>query len=131
MGSYGIGISRLLACLAERFRDERGLMLPPQVAPYAVHLVGLGKSADAKSSAESAYAKLTSAGIEVLFDDRDASPGVKFADADLMGMPVRVTVSERSIQSGGAELRLRATGETRIVPLEALVQELPNLRESA
>ena len=131
MGSYGIGISRLLACLAERFRDERGLMLPPQVAPYAVHLVGLGKSAEAKSHAETAYAKLSAAGIEVLFDDRDASPGVKFADADLMGMPVRVTVSERSIQSGGAELRLRATGETRIVPLDALVNELPNLRESA
>jgi prolyl-tRNA synthetase len=131
MGSYGIGISRLLACLAERFRDERGLMLPPQVAPYAVHLVGLGKSAEAKAHADTAYAKLTAAGIEVLFDDREASPGVKFADADLMGMPVRVTVSERSIQSGGAELRLRATGETRIVPLDALVNELPNLRESA
>lgn len=128
MGSYGIGVSRVLACLAEHFRDERGLCLPPAVAPYAVHLVSLAKTPATRAAADTAYAKLREAGIEVLYDDRDVSPGVKFADADLIGIPLRATVSERSLQAGGAELKVRANGDTRTVALDRLIEEVASFR---
>jgi prolyl-tRNA synthetase len=119
MGSYGIGVGRLLACVAEAHHDERGLKLPVTVAPYEVHLVRLGREErDVESQADELYRALQAAGLEVLYDDREASPGVKFADADLIGLPLRVTVSPRSLAAGGIELKRRDQEQTRIVPHE-------------
>ena len=119
MGSYGIGVGRLLACIAEEYHDEHGLTWPVTVAPYQVHLVLLrGKgSPEAEQVAERLYADLGAAGIEVLYDDREESPGVKFNDADLIGLPLRITVSERALGQGGIESKLRNQAAKTIVPL--------------
>jgi len=125
MGSYGIGVGRLLACIAEEHHDERGLRLPVSVAPYAVHLTVLrGSDSPAGEAAERVYASLEAAGIGVLFDDRGERPGVQFADADLIGLPLRLTVSERSLGAGGVELKRRDGDESRIVAEETLVPEV-------
>ena len=111
MGSYGIGVGRLLACLAEEHHDENGLCWPSSVAPYPAHLVLLpGKSGQPESVAADLYTSLVSAGLEPLFDDRQESPGVKFMDADLIGLPLRLTVGERSLKNGGVELKIRKSG---------------------
>jgi prolyl-tRNA synthetase len=124
MGSYGIGVGRLLACVAEEHNDERGLVLPVTIAPYQVHLVSLaGQSAQAADAAERLYTGLQVAGIEVLYDDREESPGVKFADADLIGLPLRITVGERSLGKGGAEFKRRSATELRIVPVDEVAAE--------
>lgn len=118
MGSYGIGLGRLLACVAEAHHDEHGLMWPISVAPYQVHLVAIpAKRADSPviAMAEELYQQLQRAGIEVLFDDRPESPGVKFNDADLIGLPVRLTLGERSLAAGGVELKLRRGSERQVV----------------
>jgi prolyl-tRNA synthetase len=119
MGSYGIGLGRLLACVAEEHHDEHGLAWPVTLAPYQVHLVLLRGKGDSKSeeSAGKLYADLLADGFEVLFDDRDESPGVKFNDADLIGLPLRITVSERALGQGGVELKLRSQSDKTIVPL--------------
>lgn len=126
MGSYGIGLGRLLACIAEEHHDEHGLVWPVTVAPYQVHLVLLrGKQTpQAEEIAANLYADLQAAGIEVLYDDRDESPGIKFNDADLIGCPVRVTVSERALGQGGAEMKLRRAADKVVVPLEETVVRL-------
>ena len=123
MGSYGIGVGRLLACIAEEHHDEHGLIWPVTVAPFQVHLVLLrGKGTpQAEEVATKLYADLQKAGIEVLYDDRDESPGVKFNDADLIGLPVRLTVSERALTQGGVEMKLRSKPDKVIVPLDAAV----------
>jgi len=118
MGSYGIGVGRLLACIAEEHHDEHGLIWPVTVAPYHVHLVNLSRTPDV---AERLYADLREAGVEVLFDDRDESPGVKFTDADLIGLPLRVTVGDRSLKKGGVELKRRDRKESTLVPTDELV----------
>jgi len=123
MGSYGIGVGRLLACVAEEHHDERGLVWPVSVAPYPVHIVALaGKngSAEVEAAVQTLESTLTAAGLEPLVDDRGESAGVKFNDADLIGLPLRITVSERALRQGGVELRLRAGGEAWIVPLEGV-----------
>ncbi len=131
MGSYGIGLGRLLSCVAEQHHDERGLTLPISVAPYEVALVSVGQDEPVTRLAEATYRDLLESGIEVLFDDRDVSPGVKFADADLRGIPLRVTISPRSLKADGAEFK-RRTGEPRPVAegaiLEEVVTELEALR---
>ncbi len=126
MGSYGIGVGRLLACVAEEHRDEHGLIWPVTVAPYQVHLVLLrGKGTpQAEEIAEKLSADLEAAGIEVLYDDRDESPGVKFNDADLIGLPVRLTVSERALSQGGVEMKLRNKSEKVVVPLDETIVRL-------
>ena len=121
MGSYGIGVGRLLACVAEEFHDDNGLNLPIVVAPYQVHLVGL-KGAD--NEAEQLYSDLLKAGFEVLFDDRDERPGVKFNDADLMGVPIRLTVSKRSLENGGIEYKLRREDDREIVAMDDLMARI-------
>lgn len=123
MGSYGIGVGRLFACIAEEHHDERGLTLPLAVAPFAVALISVGQEEAVGQLAEASYQQLCDAGIEVLFDDRVASPGVKFADADLRGMPLRITVSPRSLQAGGAEFK-RRLGEARIVARKSILEEV-------
>ena len=132
MGSYGIGVGRALACLCEEHYDEAGLKLPISVAPYHVTLILIKDSDEIEATAEKMYADLQDAGVEVLYDDRHkkvAGPGVKFKDSDLRGMPIRVTLSRRSIESGGVELKLRSGGEVRIVPIESVVAEVQ--KESA
>ena len=121
MGSYGIGVGRMLACVAEAHRDEHGLALPISVAPYQVQLVSLARKQETRVEAERLYAELQSAGIEVLFDDRDATPGVKFAEADLRGMPLRLTISDRSLGKGCVELKHRQSSELQAVPLSEAV----------
>ncbi|HQZ99197.1 MAG TPA: proline--tRNA ligase [Thermoflexales bacterium] len=117
MGSYGIGVGRLLACVAEAHHDEAGLMWPAAIAPFHAHLVVLpGKDGAAQAMAERVYADLQGAGVDVLFDDRAESPGVKFADADLIGLPVRLTVSGRALAQGGVEVKRRNSAEKIIVP---------------
>jgi prolyl-tRNA synthetase len=125
MASYGIGIGRLIACLAEAFHDERGLTWPASVAPFDVYLVGLDLSLpDVRSAAEGLYQGLRAAGIAPLYDDRPESAGVKFNDADLLGMPLRLTVGRRSLQRGVAELVQRSNGEGRDLPLDSAVAEV-------
>ena len=109
MGCYGIGTGRLLAAAVEANHDDRGMVLPPSIAPFQVALLGINMYNDenVRQTAESIYKLLNNAGFEVLFDDRDEAPGVKFADADLIGMPLRVVVSPRSLQNGGVEIKRR------------------------
>lgn len=124
MGSYGIGIGRLLACVAEAHHDNFGLCWPVSVAPYSVHLVLLHDASGentAEETAETIYEALRRAGIDVLYDDRDERPGVKFNDADLIGCPLRLTVSRKSLEKGGVEMKRRAGGEIAIVPIDGLV----------
>ncbi len=121
MGSYGIGIGRLLACLAEEYNDESGLCLPISVAPYQVHLISLLKDT---AVAEKIYEDLTKAGIEVLFDDRKETAGVKFADADLIGIPIRLTLGNRSFKEGKVEVKYRKSGEETSYLIEDLAEEI-------
>ena len=121
MGCYGIGIGRLLACLAEEYNDESGLKLPITVAPYDVHLVSLVKDTEI---AEKIYQELLDSGIDVLYDDRKESAGVKFADADLIGVPIRITLGNRSLKEKKVEVKLRATGETTSYDIENLAKEI-------
>lgn len=121
MGSYGIGVGRLLACLAENYSDEQGLSLPISVAPMQVHLVSLVKDAEI---GEQIYNKLSDAGIEVLYDDRKESAGVKFADADLIGLPIRITLGNRSLKEGKVEVKLRRNLEESFsFELSSVVEE--------
>lgn len=125
MGSYGIGVGRLLACVAEEHNDERGLVWPAAIAPYPVHMVVLpGREVDTGVIAASVEAALTAAGLEPLVDDREESAGVKFNDADLIGLPVRITVSERAFKQGGVEMKLRASAASRVIPLDEVVTEV-------
>jgi prolyl-tRNA synthetase len=123
MGSYGIGVGRLLACIAEEHHDEKGLIWPISVAPFAVHLVALaGRDARVPTTADSIYAALNAAGISVLYDDREEAPGVKFNDADLLGMPLRLTVGARTLTRAVAELKRRDQSEAQDVPLDDVVR---------
>lgn len=119
MGSYGIGMERLLAAVVEANHDERGIIWPNAIAPFPVHLVALQPDRpDVKEAAEMLYGRLESAGIEALFDDREETPGVKFNDADLLGMPLRVTVSPRTLEKGSVELKGRTEGESSLVAVK-------------
>lgn len=120
MGSYGIGIGRLLACLCEEYNDEKGLKLPVAVAPYQVHLISLIKDAEV---GERVYNELKNAGIEVLYDDRKETAGVKFADADLIGVPVRITIGARSFAEGKYEVKLRGEDSVDLCSLDSVVPD--------
>jgi prolyl-tRNA synthetase len=122
MGSYGIGLGRNVACIVEAHHDEKGIAWPAEVAPYRAHLVAIGGNKDPRvvEMAERFHEIAAVAGPdhEILYDDRDESPGVKFTDAELLGMPWIITVSPRSLAAGGAEVTFRATGERSVRPLE-------------
>jgi len=127
MGSYGIGIGRLLACVAEEYHDEYGLRWPVTVAPYPVHLVrlaGKGQVSETSAAADRLYGALRAAGLEPLYDDRDESPGIKFNDADLIGLPLRLTVSDRSLKAGGVEMKRRDCADKVIVPLDQVIDQV-------
>ena len=117
MGSYGIGVGRLLACIAEEHHDGDGLVWPVSVAPYHVHLVAAGVG----EAAEGVYERLVCAGVEVLYDDRRESLGARFKDADLIGAPIRLTLTPRSMGRGGVEIKARSEAESHIVSTEEVV----------
>lgn len=132
MGSYGIGVGRILACAAEEHRDKDGLNLPISIAPYSLLLVALIDSAETQAAADTLYHALQNAGIDVLYDDRKIkSAGVKFKDADLWGIPLRLTLSKKSLQKGGVELKRRGEKNFSIVPknevLETVKQQISQL----
>ena len=125
MGSYGIGVGRTLQTIVETNRDERGIVWPFAVAPFEGHLVALPISDPAvAAAAEELAGALAAAGVEVLFDDRDESAGVKFADADLIGIPLRLTVSRRGLAAGTVELKERAGGDARHLARETAAEEI-------
>ncbi|MBI4434269.1 hypothetical protein HY635_00395 [Candidatus Uhrbacteria bacterium] len=130
MGCYGLGVTRLVGAIVEASHDANGIIWPPEVAPHAVHLLAIagkvnGNAGDAFEAAEVAMGRLETAGIDVLYDDRqDTSAGEKFADADLLGIPHRAIVSTRSLAAGGMELKSRAGGDSRIVTTDELLRVL-------
>jgi len=128
MGSYGIGIGRLLATVIERNHDDKGIVWPLSLAPYQVYLCALGMDRpDVVAASEKLYGDLQAKGVEVLFDDRTESAGVRFNDADLLGMPLRVVVSQRTLKSQSAELKWRSKGESQTLPLEGLAGKIAGL----
>lgn len=121
MGSYGIGPARLMATVAEILSDDKGLVWPEAVAPFRVHLVSLGAEPQVIEEAEELYRELTEAGVEVLYDDRDLRAGEKFADSDLIGIPLRIVVSEKTVTAGKHEVVERASGSTHHKSLPELI----------
>ncbi len=124
LGSYGIGITRVMGVIAEKFSDERGLVWPDAVAPFRVYLARLGADGQVVAAADTLYKELRADGIDVLYDDRDARPGEKFADADLLGMPHRVVVSAKTIEQGVFEYKKRTDSESSLLSLESLKNAL-------
>lgn len=122
MGSYGIGPSRLMGVIAELFSDDKGLVWPANIAPFTVYLVSIG--AEGAKKADDLYKQLRAAGIEVLYDDRDERPGAKFADAELMGIPYRVTASDRLVAEEKVEFTPRNSGETTLLTVDELLAKL-------
>jgi prolyl-tRNA synthetase len=120
MGSYGIGLGRNVACIVEAHHDEKGIVWPPEVAPYQAHLVAIGAERDPRVTevADRLHQQAFDAGREILYDDRAESPGVKFTDAELLGMPTILTVSPRSLAAGGVEVTDRRTGERSVRTIE-------------
>ena len=132
MGSYGIGIGRAMAAVAETHHDEKGLCWPVSVAPYEAVVVPIsGRDEAVTGVAERIYGELRNAGVEVIIDDRDARPGVKFSDIELVGIPYRVTVGPRALAAGNVELTERATGETTHVPVESATGRVRAARDTA
>jgi len=127
MGSYGIGTGRLMSVIIEQHHDERGIIWPASVAPYQLHLLSLGSMPEVVDATEDVYKALLSAKHEVLYDDREESAGVKFADADLIGVPWRIAVSSRTLAQDSVEVKGRAEGTPRLVKRSELVAELSRL----
>lgn len=123
MGSYGIGVSRLMGLLAEHFADQRGLVWPRQAAPAMIYLIRLGGGPETLKSADDVYNRLTTEGISVIYDDRDARAGEMFADADLMGIPIRAVVSDNTAKQAVIEIKLRADDNPRLTSLDHLISE--------
>ena len=131
MGCYGIGVSRMAAAFVEQNHDDKGILWSPQIAPYLVHLVALNlEDETVKAKAEELYKSLQAAGIEVLYDDRPLRAGEKFGDADLIGLPVRITLSKRTLEQGKAEYKLRREGAMELVGLEELPARLQAVARS-
>jgi prolyl-tRNA synthetase len=131
MGSYGIGPARIAAAAVEQFADERGISWPRAIAPFDIHLVGLGKEGTGERElAERLYAELRATGLAIVYDDRDLGPGQKFADAELLGCPLRLTVGRRTAESGALEAQIRRGREDRSLPLEGAAQAAVDLWSS-
>jgi prolyl-tRNA synthetase len=126
MGCYGIGSGRLMASVIESNNDENGIVWPITIAPYQVYLVSLAtrRTPEVTAAAERVYLQLQQAGLEVLYDDRDERAGVKFNDADLLGIPIRVTIGARGVKNGVAELKLRRGDDIQEVPLDDIVEQI-------
>jgi prolyl-tRNA synthetase len=124
MGCYGIGISRLMGLLAEHFADDKGLVWPEAVAPAKVYLARLGEASEVTKQADELYDRLTAAGVQVIYDDRDARAGEKFADADLLGIPYRVVISDKTVASGHYELKARTQANAESIDGEELLKRI-------
>jgi prolyl-tRNA synthetase len=132
MGCYGIGVSRMAAACVEQSHDDKGIIWPIQIAPYHVHLIGLNlEDKSVTYAAEEAYAKLESNGIETLYDDRQLRAGEKFSDADLIGLPVRITISKRTLEQGKVEFKLRKEPKAELVTLEEAILKVKDLIKQA
>ncbi|TAN33406.1 prolyl-tRNA synthetase [Patescibacteria group bacterium] len=123
MGTYGIGPSRLMGALVEVFHDDKGIIWPEAVAPYQYHLLTIGKEAEAAKAGEKLYADLLKKDTEVLYDDRDASPGAKLADADLLGIPTRLVISKKTLEKNSVEVKKRNEKEAKLVALSVIASE--------
>jgi prolyl-tRNA synthetase len=131
MGSYGLGPARLAAAAVEQYADEQGISWPSSMAPFDVHLVGLGREgSEERAVTERLYDELRETGLETVYDDRDSGPGEKFADAELLGVPLRLTVGRRTLASGEVEAQLRRGRETRSIPLEGAAEAAVELWRS-
>lgn len=126
LGSYGIGITRLMGVMAEVFSDDRGLVWPKEVAPFQVHLVRLGVNDKVAEVADELYSDLRKKGVEVLYDDRDLRPGEKFADSDLIGVPLRFVVSDKTIAENKIEVKSRTSSESELVSKEEALELITN-----
>jgi prolyl-tRNA synthetase len=124
MGSYGIGVPRVMGTIVEVHNDENGIVWPAEVAPFQVHLIYLGRDSKIQESADQLYKDLTEAGVEILYDDRDESAGTKFKDSDLMGMPVRIVISDKTMANNQVEYKLRKGGDAVLVDLDKIAQKL-------
>ncbi|MBC8275023.1 MAG: proline--tRNA ligase [Chloroflexi bacterium] len=128
MGTYGIGLGRLMAAAVEQNHDDKGIMWPVTIAPYHIYLCPLRlENPDVAENAEKLYQNLTRKNFEVLFDDRDESPGVKFNDADLLGIPLRLTISPRTLESQSIEIKWRKEKQTELLPLEGITTSIKEL----
>ena len=128
MGCYGIGVGRLLAAAIEKNHDERGVVFPASIAPYGVWLTALNvERDDVARAADALYQTLQEDGVQVLYDDREESAGVKFNDADLLGLPVRVVVSPRNLRQNVVEIKPRSESEAVKVPQDDAVQRIKEL----
>ena len=130
IGSYGIGISRAMGVIVEKMADDRGLVWPANIAPYTVYLARLGVEDNVVQAADKLYDELTAGGVEVYYDDRDERPGTKFADADLLGFPLRVVVSAKTEEQGKFEVKLRTESESALVDRAELESQLKQLANS-
>lgn len=127
MGGYGIGVTRLLGVIAEILSDDKGLIWPKEVSPFSVHLISAGADdEEVRAKSEELYETLTNAGIETLYDDRDISAGIKFADSDLIGIPLRVVVGKRTLAEGMIEIKDRREEKSRMIKPEDVLGELKN-----
>ena len=125
MACFGLGTSRLMGAIVEVSHDDKGIIWPATIAPYNVHLIGLSKKPEGQQYAQNLYELLEKAGIEVLYDDRvDVMAGEKFADADLIGIPIRLVVSDKTLAQQSVEFKLRASQEATLIPLTAIVEKL-------
>ena len=121
MGCYGIGLGRLMAAIVEVHHDEKGIIWPESAAPFKVHLLQLSQDKKVKTKAEEIYKNLEKRGIEVLYDDRDKTAGEKFADADLIGIPIRLVVSEKTLAKGCMEIKKRDEEKVELVKIDKLL----------
>lgn len=127
MGSYGIGPGRVMGTIVEHFADDRGLVWPEEIAPFRVYLTALGQGEEALRAADELYQTLTSAGVTVLYDDRDVRAGEKFADADLLGIPYRLVVSDKTLAQGKLEVKRRTESEPQFLDRDAVIKMvIPN-----
>ncbi|MBU1131953.1 proline--tRNA ligase [Patescibacteria group bacterium] len=124
MGCYGLGPSRIMGTIVEVSHDDKGIIWPKEVAPFAVHLVALGNDEKVFSSADQLYDKLVSAGMEVLYDDREESAGIKLGDSDLLGIPMRIVISNRTLEKNSAEIKMRAEENAELVELDKLLETI-------
>ncbi len=129
MGCYGIGVDRVLASIVEAYHDDKGIIWPMSVAPFQVAIVPIKYNGAMKEAADRLYKELTEAGIEVLLDDRDERPGVKFNDMDLMGFPIRITVGDKNLPN--VEVKLRSEAEAKLIPLDSATSQVAQMVEDA
>lgn len=121
LASYGIGVTRVMGVIVEKFADDKGIVWSENIAPAKIYLVRIGEEEEVVRMADELYEKLLSAGVEVLYDDRDARAGEKFADADLIGCPVRMTISKKTIAENAVEMKHRTEAESRLIPLDTAI----------